>query len=989
MKVIQLNLNHCEVAQDLLQQSVQEMEVDVAILCEQYRNVDMRNWVSDGSNRAAIWVCGSHSLQEIGGTTVSGFVRVKVNDVHIYSCYAPPSASIGEFKTFLDRLTDDAQSHIPVLIAGDFNAWAIEWGSRETNSRGTALLEAFACLPVVLVNTGNTPTFCRGNASSIIDLTFMSNCLIDRGVVWRVSDIYTHSDHQALVYELAERRPRRSLARYHKEAIGWKSKAFDENIFHLMMEDPRLSGTANNKAVHLMKHITKACDAAMPRRVVDNRRKPVFWWNDEISELRKKCLKARRQYQRSRHIENLALRQRYCEARSKLKHAIKLSKRMCFRELCEEVDRDPWGRPYLTVMKKFRNNRTTVPTCPVILFDIVSHLFPKQPDCVLEISENEEENVPPVTEEEVLKACSRVGNNKAPGPDNVPNIALKSAVKAFPSIFTEVYTGCLVEGIFPTKWKEQKLVLLPKGDKPPEEPSSYRPICLLDTAGKILERIICDRLQEAIVRAGNLAEHQYGFRKARSTLDAIKYVVDTAQEAISGSRWLRGSKKYCAVVTLDVKNAFNTANWTCIFNALTRMEVPKYLLTVVASYFNERILIYNTDEGKKTYEVTGGVPQGSVLGPTLWNVMYDGILRLAIPSEARIVGFADDIAIVVVAKHKEEIVEICNRTVRLIQRWLSSAGLQLAEHKTEAVLITGRKIIENITLEIGVQQIVSQPYIRYLGVMIDCRLSYKTHLITSSKKASRVNAALSRIMPNTRGARMSSRVLLANVVNSIMMYGAPIWASSLERETFKQRVAAVQRLSALRVLCAFRTVSDDAACVLAGMPPIDLLAKERKTIYLHRNQGTKMENYRVARAETMHLWQRRWNESTKGRWTHRIINSIETWVNRQHGELDYHLTQFLTGHGCFRAYLYRFKHEESADCPLCIGIPEDAEHVVFECPRFTEERNNICSPGVLVPENILEFMLASEVGWDAVRSNITRIMSKLRRLERGRNTERS
>ena len=103
----------------------------------------------------------------------------------------------------------------------------------------------------------------------------------------------------------------------------------------------------------------------------------------------------------------------------------------------------------------------------------------------------------------------------------------------------------------------------------------------MDSLGKILERILCVRMDQAIEGSGGLAEHQYGFRKERSTLDAAGLVIDTARTAIKGDRWKGGTKKYCAIVTLDVKNAFNSAKWSKIHEALQKLNVPLYIRTKI------------------------------------------------------------------------------------------------------------------------------------------------------------------------------------------------------------------------------------------------------------------------------------------------------------------------------------------------------------------------------------------------------------------------
>ncbi|CAD7080141.1 unnamed protein product [Hermetia illucens] len=216
--------------------------------------------------------------------------------------------------------------------------------------------------------------------------------------------------------------------------------------------------------------------------------------------------------------------------------------------------------------------------------------------------------------DELLDICGRIGDNKAPGLHGVPNKALKLAVKSRPDMFTELFEACMSEGIFPVAWKRQKLVLLPKPGKPPGEPSSYRPICLLDTVGKMLERVIYNRLLPVVESQGGLSDRQYRFRKARSTIDAIKLVTGLAEDAIHG----KGStSKYCVVVTLDVKNAFNSTTW----KSLAKVGIPAYLAAIVDSYLTERRFWYDTDDGPQEHVVSAGVLQGSVLGPLLWNIM--------------------------------------------------------------------------------------------------------------------------------------------------------------------------------------------------------------------------------------------------------------------------------------------------------------------------------------------------------------------------------
>jgi len=330
-------------------------------------------------------------------------------------------------------------------------------------------------------------------------------------------------------------------------------------------------------------------------------------------------------------------------------------------------------------MAKIRGPSTPAELCPEKLKVIVDGLFPKHDVTTWPITPYGEEGGASaegrqVSNEELLAIAKGLKAKKAPGPDGIPNVALKAAIHAFPDMFRTVLQKCLDEGHFPDRWKIQKLVLLPKPGKPPEDPVSYRPICLLDTLGKLLEKIILNRLTKCTESELGLSEMQFGFRKGKSTVDAIRTVMESVEKA---SKQKRRGNRFCAVITIDVKNAFNSASWETIAEALHRMRVPDYLCRILRSYFQNRILVYETARGQRSIRVTAGVPQGSILGPTLWNGMYNGVLTLKLPRGVKIVGIADDIVLTVTGETLQEVEMLATEAIDTIENWMRGAKLQL------------------------------------------------------------------------------------------------------------------------------------------------------------------------------------------------------------------------------------------------------------------------------------------------------------------------
>lgn len=223
---------------------------------------------------------------------------------------------------------------------------------------------------------------------------------------------------------------------------------------------------------------------------------------------------------------------------------------------------------------------------------------------------------------------------------------------------------------------------------------AYRPLYILDSVGKFFEKIIDTRLKLICEEKSLLNPNQYGFRRGRSTIDAISHFMRIAKIGLD-------TKTMVGILTLDVRNAFNSAPWQMISESLRDKGIPQYLHRILDSYFDKRILTYDDSGENKTRRLTAGVPQGSVLGPTLWNFLYDRLLRLPIPDGVEIVVYADDVAIVARVVKTFNVGELLEDAAEKIADWLEDIGIQFALQKTELLLPTRKKTFN--TLEVNIK----------------------------------------------------------------------------------------------------------------------------------------------------------------------------------------------------------------------------------------------------------------------------------------------
>lgn len=178
-------------------------------------------------------------------------------------------------------------------------------------------------------------------------------------------------------------------------------------------------------------------------------------------------------------------------AKLKLIKAIKISKDEMWKKLCDKVESNPWGMPYRLIMGKLVKP-PPIPgfNAPGRIESIVHEFFPHHPNKIKEHWPTEykiEAGKYEITTSELITTARLVKRNIAPDPDEITNEILKTIIRCQPESLVKVFNKCLVEGHFPTSWKVARLVLLRKGDKSTELPSSYRPLCLLSSTGKLLD----------------------------------------------------------------------------------------------------------------------------------------------------------------------------------------------------------------------------------------------------------------------------------------------------------------------------------------------------------------------------------------------------------------------------------------------------------------------------------------------------------------------
>ena len=288
-----------------------------------------------------------------------------------------------------------------------------------------------------------------------------------------------------------------------------------------------------------------------------------------------------------------------------------------------------------------------------------------------------------LTIDEVKKTVESMNNKKAPGDDGITGDIYNYAFKTLPKYITAIYNGCLKNGIFPTRWKRAKLIpIIKPGCEKSHEVLKYRPISLLNIGGKVLEKLLINRINHHLFTNDYASNNQYGFMPQRNATDAAMAAREYIEEGF-------GNGEVVALVSLDVAEAFNSAWWPTILKTLRDCGCLRNLLNLTKSYFTNRVAILQTNNTIEA-EITKGCPQGSCCSPGLWNIQYNTLLELNYTNRTKAIAFADDL-ILMKRGNSDRSGNIANVEMSKISTWAKANKIQFNERKSKVLLLTRRK----------------------------------------------------------------------------------------------------------------------------------------------------------------------------------------------------------------------------------------------------------------------------------------------------------
>ncbi|PNF41415.1 hypothetical protein B7P43_G14387 [Cryptotermes secundus] len=377
---------------------------------------------------------------------------------------------------------------------------------------------------------------------------------------------------------------------------------------------------------------------------------------------------------------------------------------------------------------------------------------------------------------DVQKLIKSLKLKKACGIDGIPNECLRHLPRRPLVHLTHLFNHCFRLSHFPNTWKEAKIITLPKPGKDPKFPQNLRPISLLSTTGKLFEKAILKFLHKHIEERDLLNASQFGFRARHSTTLQCMRLADHVTLNFN-------NKMSTAAVFLDIEKAFDTTWHSGLLFKLSKLEFPNSLTKLIGSFLSKRKFRVSVEGEMSTpREMQAGVPQGSVLSPTLFNLYINDAPHT---QGVHLALFADDTCLYATDRKEGFIVRKLQRGLSSMETWCERWNIKINEDKTRGVYFSrGRRPPESC-LTLNGRNIPFVNSAKYLGVIFDKRVTWRLHIEMIEAKAFRTFIRVYSLFKNERLSANIKLTLHKALIRSIMTYASPAWEFAADTHLLK------------------------------------------------------------------------------------------------------------------------------------------------------------------------------------------------------------